>query len=155
MRGGVVIVSRFYGSLEGMARTSATRRGSAGSGVSAHVRGWDLGARVTVGAVDEHAGRLEGGTRDGFTVYATGGSNGGRAELELLEVQEAGAGWLRVSVATIDDGRSVFYVAPDGRRWSSMARAELEAGDRARLDSGSAIGRAMVDATRAERGADG
>lgn len=59
-------MARFYGSMTGQAKTEATRRGSAKSGVEAHVRGWEVGVRVIirdVGGVD----RLE--------VYKTSGSN--------------------------------------------------------------------------------
>jgi hypothetical protein len=45
-------MSRFYGDLAGSAKTSATRRGTAASGVSAHVRGWNIGGRVEV--EDDH-----------------------------------------------------------------------------------------------------
>ncbi len=60
-------MSRFYGSLEGSARTTATRRGSKASGVSAHVRGWDIGLEVIA---HDHNGN------DAISVYLTRGSNG-------------------------------------------------------------------------------
>ena len=41
-------MSRFYGSLTGQAKTTATRRGSTNSNVMAHVRGWDFGVRTVV-----------------------------------------------------------------------------------------------------------
>lgn len=59
-------MSRFYGDLTGQARTTATRRGSASSGVSAHIRGWGIGVRVNVHDEDG---------RDVVSVTLTGGSN--------------------------------------------------------------------------------
>jgi hypothetical protein len=60
-------MAHFYANIDGQAKTSATRRGSQNSGISAHVRGWNLGVKV-VGSVD-------GDGRDVFYVYQTGGSN--------------------------------------------------------------------------------
>lgn len=75
-------MSQFYGSLNGQAKTTATRTGTANSGISGHVRGWDLGVH-TFGYT----------TFDGKELYAvevTHGSNGrgsnvpiGHAELRL------------------------------------------------------------------------
>lgn len=39
-------MSRFYGTIQGSARTIGGRRGTPASGIDAHVRGWDIGARV-------------------------------------------------------------------------------------------------------------
>ena len=61
-------MSRFYGSLKGQAKSTATRRGSVSSGVSAHVRGWDMGIWVGVGECP-YCGK------DYFEVHETGGSN--------------------------------------------------------------------------------
>ena len=66
-------MSRFYGSMDGSAKTTATRRGH--SSLHAHIRGWDSGIRVE--AVD-----LNG--EDAFYVYATYGSNGGEAKGQLI-----------------------------------------------------------------------
>lgn len=71
-------MSRFYGDLTGQAKTTATRRGSASSGIEAHPRGWNLGIRVQ--------GFPENDAFDGFRVYVTGGSNGGHSDLLLAEV---------------------------------------------------------------------
>lgn len=81
-------MARFYGSLSGQARTEATRRGGASSGVTAHVRGWRIGARVEV--VDVNG-------KDVVRVYKTGGSNDPSGEL-VAEFQEGTsmdkeAGW--------------------------------------------------------------
>jgi len=56
-------MARFYGSIQGN-RGEATRTGA--RSLSAHVRGWNVGARVVVR--DE-------GDRDVVLVYRTGGSN--------------------------------------------------------------------------------
>ena len=64
-------MARFYASIKG-SRGEATRMGSASSGISGHVRGWDVGARVEV---DDENGQ------DVVRVYRTGGSNGGSGEL--------------------------------------------------------------------------
>lgn len=102
-------MSRFYASISGQAQTEATRRGSGSSGIYGHVRGWSTGIRVSSFNVDD-----EDGCRDGFSVRLSGGSNGGRRELDIAEVQEDGNGTVRVSVLTQDGGRSVFYVSRDG-----------------------------------------
>jgi hypothetical protein len=72
-------MARFYGTLTGQAKTSAKRRGSPNSGVTAHVRGRNIGVRVEVYA-DNGA--------DVIRVYRTGGSNQpGSGEL-LAEVRK-------------------------------------------------------------------
>lgn len=101
-------MSRFYGDLEGQARTAATRRGSAGSGISAHPRGWDVGVKV-VGYDDDEA--------DTFAVGLTGGSHGNRARVHLVQVTQAAGGFVRVSLAELLGG-SVFYIDRDGERHS-------------------------------------
>ena len=62
-------MSRFYGSLTGSAKTTATRCGSVSSRVSAHVRGWDIGVRGSVYACRECGA-------DRIKAYRTQGSNG-------------------------------------------------------------------------------
>jgi len=61
-------MARFYAEIKGN-RGAATRTGSASSGISGHIRGWDLGALVEVD-VDPATGK------DRLTVYRTSGSNG-------------------------------------------------------------------------------
>lgn len=70
-------MSRFYGSLQGN-RGEATRCGGAESGVSCHVRGWDIGIEVR-GYVNEDG-------QDEFRVFITGGSNGRTVNKLALEV---------------------------------------------------------------------
>lgn len=67
-------MARFYGSMDGKARTTATREGTGTSGVQAHVRGWANGVKVSVEANDRQAGPGE--EIDVVTVERTGGSNG-------------------------------------------------------------------------------
>lgn len=61
-------MSRFYASIEGQAKTAATRRGS--KNIDGHIRGWNKGVSVH-GYINE-AGE------DCFNVWVTGGSNGMR-----------------------------------------------------------------------------
>ena len=68
-------MSHFYAHIIGSARTVATRCGTKDSGVSGHLRGWDVGARVEV--------FIENGV-DTVRVYRTGGSNGGYHPDELI-----------------------------------------------------------------------
>ena len=62
-------MSRFYGSLTGQAKSTATRQGSTNSGVSAHVRGWDIGIGSEVSECPQ--------CNEGILLQAwiTGGSN--------------------------------------------------------------------------------
>ena len=60
-------MARFLAAIEGKAG-EATRLGSLSSGIRAQAQGWDLGVSVF--------GRAEGDS-DVFSVYMTGGSNGG------------------------------------------------------------------------------
>ena len=41
-------MSHFYGTLDGMARTTATRRGNKNSGITTYAAGWSGAIRVTV-----------------------------------------------------------------------------------------------------------
>ena len=61
-------MAHFYGEIEGQARTTATRIGSKNSGISAHVRGWDIGARVQCFVNDQG--------EDCVSIRLTSGSNG-------------------------------------------------------------------------------
>ena len=60
-------MSHFYGDLQGN-RGMATRQGTRASGIDAHARGWNIGARV-ICRHDAETGL------DVVTVYATSGSN--------------------------------------------------------------------------------
>ena len=59
-------MSRFYGTLTGQARTSATRRGSTTSGLTSHTRGWNVGVKVECRDCSGD---------DEITIRTTGGSN--------------------------------------------------------------------------------
>ena len=61
-------MAHFYGDLQGC-RGAATRMGTKNSGISAHIRGWDFGVRVSV-RWDEAK------QKDVVSVRLTGGSNG-------------------------------------------------------------------------------
>ena len=64
-------MAHFYASIEG-SRGEATRAGTKQSGMTGHIRGWDIGARVELSHVDG---------RDIVRVYRTGGSHGYKSEL--------------------------------------------------------------------------
>lgn len=59
-------MARFYGSMDGSAKTTATRCGTTNSGITAHVRGWDCGVEVTA---------VTCGNDDVIYIRSTGGSN--------------------------------------------------------------------------------
>jgi len=67
-------MSRFYGSMKG-SRGETTRCGDRGHGITAHVRGWDLGCVATM--------RVDANGEDIVDVYLTGGSNGSCARVFL------------------------------------------------------------------------
>ena len=72
-------MSHFYGSLDGSARTQATRQGTTRSGILGDIRGWDSGIRV-YGYRSEPTHEM--GERDCFVVSFTRGSHAsGPAEL--------------------------------------------------------------------------
>lgn len=60
-------MSHFYASIQGN-RGEATRQGTEESGISGHIRGWDIGIRVNCFVNKEG--------EDECTVFLTGGSNG-------------------------------------------------------------------------------
>lgn len=66
-------MAQFYASIKG-SRGEATRMGSKASGITAHVRGWDVGVKVRV-FVDERTGL------DCVLVTRTSGSNGSDREV--------------------------------------------------------------------------
>ena len=59
-------MSRFYGTINGQAQTSASRRGGTKSGIDGHIRGRNVGVRVW--GYDDNG-------QDKFKVELTGGSN--------------------------------------------------------------------------------
>lgn len=58
-------MSRFYASIHGN-RGEATRQGTEASGITGHIRGWEVGIKVE--------GFVNGEGNDAFRVYLTGGS---------------------------------------------------------------------------------
>ena len=60
-------MSHFYAGIQGN-RGEATRGGSKDSGISGHIRGWSIGARVAIYHNEETG-------KDIVQVYRTGGSN--------------------------------------------------------------------------------
>lgn len=62
-------MAHFYGSMQG-SRGEATRMGTKNSGITAHIRGWDIGANVDV--------RTDSNGNDVVTVFLTHGSNNPR-----------------------------------------------------------------------------
>lgn len=68
-------MAQFYGSMKG-SRGEATRLGTKNSGFDAHIRGWNIGARVYLRHVDG---------KDVVSVYKTGGSNGATNDVLIAE----------------------------------------------------------------------
>lgn len=64
-------MAHFYANIRGSARKGVTRCGTKNSGISGHIRGWNLGVRV-VGSTKTDSD----GDYDTFTVWLTSGSNG-------------------------------------------------------------------------------
>lgn len=60
-------MSHYYGEMQG-ARRGVTRTGTLNSGITAHLRGWDVGCRVTISWDAQHH-------CDVVEVHRTGGTN--------------------------------------------------------------------------------
>lgn len=71
-------MSRFYGTVEGIAKTPASRRGH--KNLEAHIRGWNVGVNIECG-VDEDG-------NDIIKVYKTGGSNSPSGQLIAILKEE-------------------------------------------------------------------
>lgn len=80
-------MAHFYGNMQGN-RGGVTRGGSKDSGMCAHVRGWNIGVRVSVSQLDG---------KDVVHVYRTGGSNGATSE-ELIAQYDADTPKIRAQV---------------------------------------------------------
>lgn len=85
-------MSRFYASIQGN-RSEATRGGSKDSGICSHIRGWHIGARVDVDAIED--------ALDEVQVRITGGSAGFRS-YPLATIKETPEGAQEVTVFTPD-----------------------------------------------------
>ena len=75
-------MSQFYGDIQGH-RGEATRGGTKKSGIQGHIRGWNIGARVTC-HYNEQTGQ------DEVTVYKTSGSGGGGHDTIICRFTAAG-----------------------------------------------------------------
>ena len=82
-------MAHFYGEIQGN-RGEATRMGTKDSGFRGHIRGWHVG-----GSVNCHYNESK--DRDQVSIYATGGSNGGRSE-HLADVIELDNGKNKIIV---------------------------------------------------------
>lgn len=67
-------MAQFYASMQGN-RGQATRMGTKNSGLTAHVRGWNIGVRVCLTHRDGE---------DVVTIYRTNGSNGHSSAEEVI-----------------------------------------------------------------------
>lgn len=72
-------MSHFYGNIQG-AKGETTRCGSKNSGMTAHIRGWDVGVYVSIGHING---------KDLISVFKTGGSNSSERTL-LYAITEDG-----------------------------------------------------------------
>lgn len=77
---GVVKVARFYGIIKGRSKTAVTRLGSERSGLTAHVRGWNVGVFIRC-EVDEDG-------KDTLRIYRTKGSNNPTLQELIAEIKE-------------------------------------------------------------------
>lgn len=75
-------MSRFFVTCSGQAKTGASRRGGVKSGVEAHARGWNIGARVEVLADPQDE------SRDLVRVFRTTGSNARGHSVLIAEFRE-------------------------------------------------------------------
>jgi len=71
-------MAQFYASIQG-SRGEATRTGGKDSGISGHIRGWNVGVRVEC---VHRAGE------DHVRVYKTGGSSGHKSDKLIAEFTE-------------------------------------------------------------------
>lgn len=75
-------MAQFYAEIQGN-RGPASRMGSKDSGITSHVRGWDVGVRVAIHHVD--------GT-DYVSVFRTGGSNGHSSDKLIAQFSDHDTG---------------------------------------------------------------
>jgi hypothetical protein len=76
-------MARFYGIIDGQARTAATRVGSKTSGIRAQAQGWNVGVTV-YGDVNEDG-------EDEFRIYENGGSTPSRNKRLIGTVRADGS----------------------------------------------------------------
>ena len=86
-------MSRFYGRVNGQAKTEATRRGGEKSGLVTECNGWHVGVKCMAGVhIEDDA--------DTVAIYATGGSTGAVADTYLGQV-------------TVIDGKPLFVASKE------------------------------------------
>ena len=98
-------MSRFYGTVEGQARTTATRRGGAASGVVTHAAGWGGAVRVEVradGERDVFEVSLVPWQGSGRRVLVASGELGGRGELAVYAGQGTSQATVHVQTGYTD-----------------------------------------------------
>ena len=72
-------MAHFYADMKGV-RGETSRTGTKNSGISAHIRGWDVGCRVSLWHDRDR-------NEDVITVYKTGGSNNPFSERYVVEIR--------------------------------------------------------------------
>jgi len=73
-------MARFYGEIQGKAKTKASRLGTEKSGLIAHIRGWNVGVFIRC-EVDEDG-------KDTLRIYRTKGSNNPTLQESIAEIKE-------------------------------------------------------------------
>jgi hypothetical protein len=73
-------MAQFYANIQGN-RGEATRMGTKNSGLSGHIRGWNIGAKVVM-SYDEKTGK------DVCTIWKTSGSNHLKYDEKIAEFSE-------------------------------------------------------------------
>lgn len=84
-------MARFYASIQGN-RGEATRMGTPSSGITGHVRGWNLGMKAIVDA------RCGDPSKDHAAASISGGSNGSPHPRVTLDAMERTDGGLEVTL---------------------------------------------------------
>ena len=116
-------MARFYADIRGN-RGSASRMGSADSGIRGHVRGWSLGGEVECHAQDTKE------ERDWTHLTLTGGSKG-YWRREVARAQELPFGVIRVELfAPFGSGVVFLDRGGDPANPEDVARALVEIGER-------------------------
>jgi hypothetical protein len=72
-------MAQFYATVRGSRETEVTKTGTKISGMSAHIRGWRIGARIEIRHIDG---------KDEVVVYQTGGSKGGSTDRQISLFRE-------------------------------------------------------------------
>ena len=78
-------MARFRGTIQGQATDEVSRLGTASSGIEAKINGWNAGVSVRAYVTTN--------SRDGFSVYATSGSNGNKPEKLIGTIEETKDGY--------------------------------------------------------------